>query len=346
MNYIYKYFDELSWAKIILDRERFPDAATNKELRIMAKYFRKQIAENLDMSLEEINEDYGLMKEVSQEVEKRLIEFCEKSIDFFDYYAYCMAIERAVRISEKFYANENKPTPITKNEWETIQAIEDEDSRKLLFFRLVDAKYNAANRKTIGRYHYNDTEFFNREQLRTEMYCREMQITRKNFRKANQNLHEKGFVEFKQIFNKKRGGKYLEKVMIVDTDPDAEIIDYITDYHNILLHYDRLNGANIGTCKECGKLFRQAAGRNKYKYCEEHRIASQRKKDKSNVKLPKAMKKDKIKYQHCFVCNKMFELPSRGNTSKIVCCPKCQERRNKQKRIEWMRQKRKETATL
>lgn len=48
------------------------------------------------------------------------------------------------------------------------------------------------------------------------------------------------------------------------------MLDYITDYDHLNLHYDRLCGKKIGTCKFCSKLFKQSDKRPAM-YCYKHR---------------------------------------------------------------------------
>lgn len=327
MDYITRNYDELSHAEMIYNLGIFPDGGTGKELKILAMFLRKNIIEYYGMTLAESNESYYSMKEISEEVEERLIKFCENAISGFDYYFYCTEIAKAVRQSEKYYINEQKPVPITAKEWSAIQSLESEDAKRLMFMKLIDSKYTSMNRKTIGRTEYNEHEFFVRERISKEMYCREMSIQRKNYRVANQQLHKSGFIEFKRIFQT-NSMKYIEKVNIIDTATDP--IDYITDFHNLLLHYERLNGGNIGECQKCGRLFRQNNGRNKYKFCEEHRAS---KKEKAVPQMAE-----------CVECGLFFALPARGNTSNMIRCTCCQDKINKQKKIEWMKQKRKESA--
>ena len=89
-------------------------------------------------------------------------------------------------------------------------------------------------------------------------------------------------------------------VKIVDINPNSEIIDYITDYDHIDLHYDRLMGANIGICKYCGSLFRQNKLLNA-KYCYKHRGY--------NKKEPSVIK--------CTNCGVEFSIV--GRTKRTLC---------------------------
>ena len=207
------------------------------------------------------------------------------------------------------------------------------DARKLLFMKLVDAKYYMTHRKLVKRKKNYSQEYFSREQINKSICCLEMGISRgygsmryKRYFAALRKLQDYGFIEFKEIFSQKNGSKLIDKITIVDDDEDSEVLDYITDYHHLLLHYERLSGADIGECKECGTLFRQQY-RNKYKYCEEHRIKTKKQKNPT--------------VRQCCECGTFFDVPVRGNTSKMFFCKSCQEKANKSKKIAWMQNKRK-----
>lgn len=335
MDYITKNFNEFDLAAQIIESGKFPDGGTNKELKLVAKYMRWDIADYYGFDLAEIN--YWDMKEVSEEIEQEMIKFCEKAIPGFDYYDYCIEISKAVRASELYRMNFGDPTPITLKEWEKIQNIEDENTRKLMFIKLVDAKYYMNHRRRIRTQKYNTSEYFNREQITQTMICREMKINRgqgktryKEYWKAWHKLRELGYIEQKEIFQgEDKRSKMLDKVMIVDNDPEAEIVEMITDYEHLILHYERMCGKQIGRCSNCGKLFRQSTTRNKYKYCEKCR---------NEKKLTK--KKTSPKIRQCIDCGEYFDLPLRGNTSQKFRCRSCQDQENKIKKIEWMKNKR------
>lgn len=331
MDCITKNFDEFTLAQEIYETGRFPDGGTYKELLLLAKYLRWDIAEFYGCDIAE-REDWE-SKEDSEEIEQEIISFCKKAIPLFNYYDYCTEIEYAVKASAKYRMNFADATPITVKEWEKIKSIEDEDARKLLFVKLVDAKYYMVHRRLVNRKKNYSGEYFSREQINKSICCLEMGISRgcgsmryKRYFAALRKLREYGFIEFKEIFSQKKGGKLVEKVTIVDETEDAEVLDYITDYHHLLLHYERLCGADIRECKECGTLFRQQY-RNKYKYCEEHRIKSKKKKESS--------------VRQCLKCGDFFDVPVKGNTSKMIYCKSCQNKVNKAKKIAWMQNKRK-----
>lgn len=330
LDYITKNFDEYSAAAEIYETGHFPQGGTYKELLLLAKYLRFDIVDYYGFDLEE--RDYWDVLADSKDIEKKMIAFCEKAIPYFNYYDYCIEIDYAVKASVKYRMNFADSTPITVNEWKTICSIEDDDARKLLFIKLVDAKYYMVHRKLVKRKKNYSQEYFSREQINKSICCLEMGISRgygsmryKRYFAALRKLQDYGFIEFKEIFSQ-NGSKLIDKVTIVDDDEDSEVLDYITDYHHLELHYERLSGADIGECKECGALFRQQY-RNKYKYCEEHRIKTKKQKTPT--------------VRRCYECGTFFDVPVRGNTSKMFFCKSCQEKANKAKKIAWMQNKRK-----
>ena len=70
------------------------------------------------------------------------------------------------------------------------------------------------------------------------------------------------------ITNNKYRSWFVKFVDISD-NPD-DVLDYITDYDHLNLHYDRLCGKSIGSCKVCGRLFRQSKTKLA-NYCYKHR---------------------------------------------------------------------------
>ena len=92
---------------------------------------------------------------------------------------------------------------------------------------------------------------------------------------------------------------------------DSDIIDYVTDYDHIDLHYDKLLGKNIGCCKYCGRLFKQTKSNNA-DYCYKHR----------------GYRKTGLKFGICIDCGKEFSFGSKSR--KKIRCDECQERKVKE----------------
>ena len=109
----------------------------------------------------------------------------------------------------------------------------------------------------------------------------------------------------------------ISKLNCVDTDDSPEnVVEWITDYDNLDLHYERLFGLkNIGVCEMCGHLYRKGNGNNQ-RYCYKHRGYQ-----KKGMKLVK-----------CEDCGKEFYIPA--TNKRQVRCEECQVKRRKEaKRI-------------
>ena len=105
------------------------------------------------------------------------------------------------------------------------------------------------------------------------------------------------------ITNNKYRSWFVKFVDISD-DPD-DVLDYITDYDHLNLHYDRLCGKKIGSCMACGKLFKQSDKRPAM-YCYKHR----------------GYRKSGKKTLTCVDCGKEFEVGSKSRLK--IRCSNCQ----------------------
>lgn len=93
------------------------------------------------------------------------------------------------------------------------------------------------------------------------------------------------------------------KFVDISDNPD-DVLDYITDYDHLSLHYDRLCGKKIGTCKICGKLFKQSKFKDA-SFCYKHRGYN-----KSKAK--------KVRIGVCVDCGNEFSVMA-TNTTKCRC---------------------------
>ena len=81
------------------------------------------------------------------------------------------------------------------------------------------------------------------------------------------------------------------------------------DYDHLNLHYDRLCGKKIGTCKICGKLFKQSNNRPA-SYCYKHRGYNK-------------VKEKKVRTGTCVDCGENFTVVA--TNAKKCRCDKCQK---------------------
>lgn len=243
-------FDELAFAED-MSKKGFIKTFSIYELSIYAKWRRY-----LDSKKEDV------------EIEKELIEFSKKHNENFIYEVDYPKIDKALQSIENFRLRVPIPTYVTESEWGKIQSLDNIKHRKVMFVMLVVSKY----------YKHNDTRILKDNQKRSSKYdnvyfcnlsdANIIKLAGVRFRDTSDRnkmfnmLYSKGFIDVT------RGRRCTRIVKIVNNNDDA--IEAVTDYHNIILYYDRLTGMNIGECEECGRLFRQNKN-NTFKYCKEHR---------------------------------------------------------------------------
>lgn len=260
------YFDELSVAQEMEVSTVAVDEYKRSDLLLYAKYLRYK-------AIIESGKDYNSvtvedMKQLDNQIEKELRAFCNRYYIDFNYVVKFQDIDDAVVNSRLFKLKLPLPTPITKKEWETICKIDNDNYRRMLFVMLVDAKYHrlhsisVENSATITE----DTLFYCHMSKR-DIYkaggCK--------FENAEEKLFSLGCLYREGLFditNNKYRSWFVKFVDISENLDD--ILDYITDYDHLNLHYDRLCGRKIGTCKFCGKLFKQNDKRPAL-YCYRHR---------------------------------------------------------------------------
>ena len=248
------YFDELSVAQEMEASTTAVDEYKRSDLLLYAKYLRYK-------AITESGKDYNNvtvedMEQLDSQIEKELKAFCNRYYIDFNYIVKFQDIDNAVASSRLYKLKLPLPTPITKKEWEKICTIENDNYRRMLFVMLVDAKYHRLhsisieNSATITE----DTLFYCHMEKR-DIYkagaCKFKNAEEKNFSLGC--LFKNGLFD---ITNNKYRSWFVKFVDISD-DPD-DVLDYITDYDHLNLHYDRLCGKRIGSCMACGKLFKQS----------------------------------------------------------------------------------------
>lgn len=258
------HFDELSIAEEMDRTQSFRNGYTKTDVFLFAKYLRyKKILES-GKSYDDIT--INDMAEMDNQIEKELIAFCERSCSYFNYTVKFNDIDMAVESSRRYKLKLPLPTPITQSEWDTICSIENDNYRRMLFIMLIDAKYHRLHSISIE----NPCEITED----TVFYCH---MTKGEIYKAGkckfENAEEKDFslgcLYDAGVFGITDNKFRTWYVKFVDISDD-NIIDYITDYEHLNLHYDKLNGEKIGQCKICGKLFKQGKNRPGL-YCYKHR---------------------------------------------------------------------------
>ena len=292
-------FDELSYAEEMYNTQSFIKSYCVTELTIYAKWLKWK-------KLKEIGKDYlEVTDEENEKIEKSvrddLIDFATKHYSEFNYTVNYTDIDKAVantRVAKLLIPKEVK---ITKNEYNTLMSIENDAYRRVLFIMLVDAKFKRENNvllkpSTVD----NDTPYYVRME-RSEI----IRLSKAKFEdKEDRNKGVWGYLG-KNKFAEMRPSWANMAVRIVDISGTDDIVEVISDYDHLDLHYERMIGGNISECKFCGKLFRQNK-RNTAYYCYKHR----------------GYNKVGLKEKECVDCGTSFFV--QPNAVKKIRCDDCQ----------------------
>lgn len=312
------YFDELSVAEKMENCQSFTDGYSVMELIIYAKYlkYKKVIESGIDYSAVSATQ----LEAYDKEVENALRLFCESCCNGFNYTVSYKDIDYAVNVSNKYLLKLPNPIPITKKEWEVIKSVKNEKYQRMLFVMLVDSKYYRMFNTSIEKRDkiLSDSIFYIRMQ-RNEI----QKIAKIKYDTPSEKTFFLGCIAKQGLFGITENRLRTWYLTFVDTSNEC-IIDYVTDYDHLDLHYERLIGNRIGQCKHCGKLFKQ--GKTKLSdYCYKHRGY--------NKKITKA-----IRNSICIDCGSEFSIAA-TDTQKCRC-NECQheyrkmldrERKRKQK---------------
>lgn len=304
------YFDELSVAEKMEKCQSFTDGYSVIELIIYAKYLKyKKVIESA-AAYSEVSATQ--LESYDKEVENALRLFCEGCCNGFNYTVSYKDIDHAVNVSNKYLLKLPNPIPITKNEWEAIKSVKNEKYQRMLFVMLVDAKYYRMFNTSIEKRDeiLSDSIFYIRMQ-RNEI----QKAAKIKYDTPSEKTFFLGCIAKQGLFGITENRLRTWYLTFVDTSNDY-IIDYITDYNHLDLHYERLIGNRIGQCEYCGKLFKQ--GKTKASdYCYKHRGYNK----KNTQKLI------------CIDCGKEFVI---GSKSRKSCrCSECQAKETRRLKREW-----------
>lgn len=300
-------FDEKSFAEKMHDTQSFINTYGVTELTIYAKWLKYNKLKELEKDYTDLTVEENV--EMDKYIERELIDFSERNYPSFNYVVNYTDIDRAVENSKGYKLRLPSPTPITKSEWESIMSIDNDNYRRILFVMLVDSKYYRLHGTSIYKEYTVDenTVFYN------QMSDNEIIKTAKTkFSDKEEKKHVWHYLYKRGLADITSGRLKARFVQIVDVSLDAEIVDYITDYDHLDLHYERLMGVNIGTCKYCGRLFKQNK-QNNMMYCYKHR----------------GYQKKELRFGICVDCGREFSVAA--NNQKKIRCDDCQLIENREK---------------
>lgn len=297
------YFDELTVAKDMESATVQVDEYKKSDVLLYAKYLRYKKIIEAGKSYDDITIDD--MVALDNQIEKELIAFCNRYYTDYNYIVRFQDIDNAVSMSRGYKLKLPLPTPITQSEWDAICQVENDNYRRMLFVMLVDAKYNRLHNTAVERtFELNEDTMFYCRMCKTDIY----KAGKCKFENAEEKLFSLGCFYEHGLFDITNNKYRSWFIKFVDLSED-NIIEYITDYEHINLHYDRLNGVDVGTCKICGKLFKQS-NRRPGLYCYKHRGYNK-------------VTETKMRIGHCVDCGKEFTVVATNN--KKIRCDKCQK---------------------
>lgn len=294
------HFDEKSFAEKMHDTQKFINSYGVTELTIYAKWIRYNKIKELEKDYNELTDDE--IKKIDNEVERILIEFSEKNYLGFNYVINYIDIDRALENSRNYKLRLPAPIPITQKEWDAILSVEHDNYRRVLFVMLVDAKYYRYNGTGICREYVVDenTVFY------TQMTDNEiLKASKAKFANKSEKRHVWNYLYKLNLADITNGRLKARYVNIVDINSTSKVIDYITDYDHLDLHYERLLGVPIAKCKFCGALYKQNRQNNTL-YCYKHR----------------GYQKKELRFGVCVDCGREFSVAS--NNHKKIRCDNCQ----------------------
>lgn len=301
------YFDELSVAKGMEEKQSFSNGYSKVELLIYAKYLKyKKVTEaGIDYNTVSATQ----LDQYNHEVEMELRAFCERCCCTFNYTVDYQDIDYAVNRSSAFKLKLPLPLPITQKEWDAIQSVPNEKYQRMLFIMLVDAKYyRYFNSSVEGNNEISEDTTFYVRMTRSEI----QKLAHVKYDSPSEKTFFLGCINRKGLFGISENRSRTWYIKFADTS-DKNVIEYITDYEHLALYYEKFTGEKIGQCEYCGKLFRQ--GKTKPSdFCYKHRGYK-----KANTK--------QIREGICVDCGSAFHVAA-TDTNKCRC-DNCQKIKRK-----------------
>lgn len=215
-------------------------------------------------------------------------------------------IERQVKKAKKYSLIEIDFIPITKNELDTIKAINNKPQERLAFTLLCLAKFgNAVNLQNNDWTNREDKEIFRMANIQVSVEKQSAMVN---------SLRNKGLIQYSRIVD-----NLNTNVLFIDNE--SEVILEIEDFRNLGYEYALYCGEKFFKCENCGVLVRQNEKNNK-KLCNE-------------CSKYQPLEEKVIK---CQECKKLFIV--KGIVKNVKRCPECQEKADKERYIKY-NQKRK-----
>ncbi len=302
------HFDELSYAEEMYRTQSFIKSYCVTELSIYGRWLKYK-------QMQEIGKDYDTLTdeedaEITKHVRDALIEFSSKHYSEFNYTINYVEIDKAVENTKVVKLMLPKPMVITRKEYDVLMGVENDNYRRMLFIMLVDAKFRFCNNVSLKHPVLDRTKPFFVRLTRSEI----IKLSGAKFTdKVDKNKNSWYYFGSHNLLEMMPSWNTVA-VTFVDLDENAEVMETVTDYEHLDLHYERMIGNKIGQCAFCGRLFRQNP-KNNATYCYKHRGRKRESLENQVVKCPVCgntyVKKPQTRRNMCDDCYKEYRKKDR-----------------------------------
>ena len=232
-----------------------------------------------------------------KQIKSDIIEFLSKYAPDLSLPRWETAIDRQIKLLDKYPLIEVGCVGITKKEIDTVSNSGGRMHRRLAFTLLGIAKFkNAINEKNNDWVSCSDKEIFKMANIQKDIIVQSSLF---------KDLRDAGLIQFSRIVDNLN-------VRVLFIDKDGDVSYSIDDFRNLGNQIHMIEGEPYIKCQECGLCIRQNKWNNK-KYC------------------PACAKYKPIekKFLVCSDCGSEFEVDSKAN-NRSRCTTCAQDRRRKQ----------------
>ena len=309
-------FNEVEYGKYLhenaLSEGLRPKIYTIKELTILAKYYR------------------WILKLPEEEVKTKLIQFCNVNYIGFDLDIKYKEINKAMEDAYKTEIRSCNGVPITKNEWEKINLIEDEKGKKVLFVMLALSKFNRLNPII---YEEEEEVIYADNRLRCYLKIKDLlKLAKVSYRDINE--YYKNYEEYvgKGLIDLIPANRAKHILNFGDLEyQEEDILIVINDMNNLMEVYKKLNNeANMKQCKRCGSWFEDKSESGMLQLCSscrKQKNATDKKAEEKEINKYRSRQdqraENEIKIYTCIDCGNVIGRHKKNHKS--IRCSKCQE---------------------
>lgn len=261
---------------------------------------------------------YQVLQYRRPKIKEILKDYASKHYDRYDDRTAAM-IDKIVDKAGKYKMLEYNSICVTKNEMQTIKALDDKTLEKLAFTLLCVAKYQKLkNPDFAGWCNMTEQELMTLAKIKNSKSKNYEDITVGTIYLGR--LYQAGLIKFNHHHSSDN-----TQVLFIDNDSEPELtITNLDDLGYQYLLYKNQNKKKIGffKCSGCDKLIKNYGDNMIKQYC------------------PSCLLRMNVKIGACIDCGKVYT-NGKFAGSRNVRCPDCQKIRNRQKVKEWKEKQKK-----